>query len=322
LLRVLLKAGLETNGAQLCARLFAETSRDGVYTHGLNRFPRFMEMVRSEVVGIHAQPELTASFGAIERWNGNRGPGNLNAYSCMSRAIAMSEQHGMGCVALANTNHWMRGGTYGWQAADAGVIGVCWTNTMPNLPPWGASEPRIGNNPLVIAVPRAAGHIVLDMAMSQFSYGMLESGRINGAQLPVPGGFDRVGQLTRDPIAILDSGRLLPIGYWKGSGLALLLDLLAALLSGGNATHQITPASLKETGLSQVFIAFNLSAIDQGSNSERVVNEIIDSVRGVNPADDDGRVRYPGERTLEIRRQNLEQGIPVEPPIWQQVQEM
>src|SRR5258708_20221747 len=121
-LRVLLKAGFETNRAQLCARLFAETSCDGVYSHGLNRFPRLMEMVRSEVVGIHAQPELTASFGAIERWNGNRGPGNLNAYSCMSRAIAMSEQHGMGCVALANTNHWMRGGTYGWQAADAGVI--------------------------------------------------------------------------------------------------------------------------------------------------------------------------------------------------------
>src|SRR6267142_3412408 len=105
LLRSLLKADFETERAQLCARLFAETSLDGVYSHGLNRFPRFMEMVRSRVVDIHAQLELTASFGAIERWNGNRGPGNLNAYSCMSRAIAMSQQHGMGCVALANTNH-------------------------------------------------------------------------------------------------------------------------------------------------------------------------------------------------------------------------
>jgi 3-dehydro-L-gulonate 2-dehydrogenase len=159
------------------------------------------------------------------------------------------------------------------------------------------------------------------MAMSQFSYGMLESYRINGEQLPVAGGFDRAGQLTREPNAILESGRLLPIGYWKGSGLALLLDLLAALLSGGNATHQITPASLRETGLSQLFIAFDLSAIDQGSNSERMVNEIIDSVRGLNPLDDE-RVRYPGERTLEIRKQNLAQGIPVESRIWQHVQEM
>src|SRR4030081_1311286 len=99
LLRVLLKAGFETERAQLCARLFAETSRDGVYSHGLNRFPRFMEMVRNRVVDIQAQPELATSFGAIERWNGNRGPGNLNAYSCMARAIALSQQHGMGCVA-------------------------------------------------------------------------------------------------------------------------------------------------------------------------------------------------------------------------------
>ena len=75
----------------------------------------------------------------------------------MARAIALARAHGIGCVALANTNHWMRGGSYGWQAADAGVIGICWTNTLANLPPWGAADPRIGNNPLVIAVPRAAG---------------------------------------------------------------------------------------------------------------------------------------------------------------------
>jgi 3-dehydro-L-gulonate 2-dehydrogenase len=84
----------------------------------------------------------------------------------------------------------MRGGTYGWQAAEAGVIGICWTNTMPNLPPWGGGEPCLGNNPLVIAVPRKGGHVVLDMAMSQFSYGALESYRSRGEMLPVDGGFD------------------------------------------------------------------------------------------------------------------------------------
>src|SRR6202165_5100698 len=140
----------------------------------------------------------------------------------------------------------MRGGSYGWQAADAGVIGVCWTNTMPNLPPWGASEPRLGNNPLVIAVPRAEGHIVLDMAMSQFSYGTLESFRMRGEQLPVTGGFDLDGKLSSDPGAIEASRRPLPIGYWKGSGLSLMLDMLAALLSGGQATHQIKADILQE----------------------------------------------------------------------------
>ena len=155
--KILLKIGFEVERAELCARLFTDSSRDGVYSHGLNRFPRFIEMIKRGLVDIQAKPELTGNFGALERWDGLQGPGNLNAYSSMERAIALCRQSGIGCVALANTNHWMRGGSYGWQAADAGVIGICWTNTMPNLPPWGASEPRLGNNPLVIAVPRVDG---------------------------------------------------------------------------------------------------------------------------------------------------------------------
>ncbi len=134
-------------------------------------------MVRNGSVNPGAEPWVVARHGAMERWDGRRGPGNLNAYAAMEQAIRLSREHGIACVAMANTNHWMRGGTYGWQAADAGVIGICWTNTMPNVPPWGGAEPAIGNNPLVIAVPRAKGHVVLDMAMSQFSYGALESYR-------------------------------------------------------------------------------------------------------------------------------------------------
>src|SRR6266850_3650169 len=307
LLGVLIKTGFEADRAALCARLFAETSRDGVYSHGLNRFPRFMEMVRSEVVSIHGQPELTASFGAIERWNGNRGPGNLNAYSCMARAIALSQQHGMGCVALANTNHWMRGGTYGWQAADAGMIGVCWTNTLPNLPPWGADTPRIGNNPLVIAVPRASGHVVLDMAMSQFSYGALAAYRSRGEMLPVPGGFDSTGQLTRDPAAIEASGRPLPIGFWKGSGLSIMLDTIAAVLSGGRATHQIAARPEEETGVSQVFVAIDVASLADRDEVTRVADAILADLH----------VRYPGQRTVETRARNLAEGIPVDPSAWQ-----
>ncbi len=239
LTRALLKLGFEPARAQLCARLFAETSRDGVGSHGINRFSRFVEQIKKGVVDIHASPERVLRAGALERWDGRRGPGNLNAHACMERAIALCRENGIGCVALANTNHWMRGGTYGWQAVDAGVIGICWTNTMANLPPWGARKARIGNNPLVIAVPRAEGPVVLDMAMSQFSIGALQSYRMRGEELPVDGGFDADGKLTRDPAAIEASRRLLPMGYWKGSGLAVVLDLLAAILSGGAATCDI-----------------------------------------------------------------------------------
>jgi len=321
LLTVLLRFGFEKERAELCARLFTDASRDGVYSHGVNRFPRFIETIRNGVVDIHAEPQLGSAHGAFERWDGRRGVGNLNAHASMERAISLSREHGIGCVALRNTNHWMRGGSYGWQAADAGVIGICWTNTMPNLPPWGASEPRLGNNPLVIAVPRNEGHIVLDMAMSQFSYGTLESYRKRGEQLPVIGGFDLDGNLTRDPAAIEASRRPLPIGYWKGSGLALMLDMLAAALSGGQATHQIKVDVLQETNLSQTFISFDLRLIDKDAATAELVNQIVEFAQATSSLRSES-VRYPGQRTLEIRRENLAEGIPVEPEVWEQIQRM
>ena len=215
---ILVRIGFEPHRAEQCARLFAEATRDGIYSHGVERFPRFLDTIRIGSVDINATPARVQQCGALERWNGRRGPGNLNAWVAMARAIEISGEHGVGCVALANTNHWMRGGAYGWQAADAGVIGLCWTNTLANLPPWGASVPALGNNPLIIAVPRPAGHVVLDMAMSQFSYGALATYQQKGQLLPVDGGFDAEGHLTRDPAAIEASQRPLPIGYWKGSG--------------------------------------------------------------------------------------------------------
>ena len=320
--RVLLKLGFEPKRARLCAQLFADTDRDGVYTHGLNRFPRFLSMIESGLINIHAEPKLLISSASLERWDGKIGPGNLNAYHCMERAIALSREHGMGCVALANTNHWMRGGSYGWQAADAGVIGICWTNTLPNLPPWGASDPRVGNNPLVVAVPRAGGHVVLDMAMSQFSYGTLASYRMRGELLPVEGGFDTSGKLTRDPGAIETSNRPLPIGFWKGSGLALMLDLLAAILSGGKATYQIPAIPEQESMVSQVFIAVNFASLDSsGGNAvaARVADQIIEHFQS--PPNSRGeRVRYPGYRVLTTRKDNLANGVPVDPSIWRQLQ--
>jgi len=212
----------------------------------------------------------------------------------------------------------MRGGSYGWQAAEAGAMGICWTNTMANLPPWGASDPRVGNNPLIIAVPRAEGHVVLDMAMSQFSYGALASYRMRGEPLPVEGGFDAEGRLTRDPAAIEASKRPLPIGYWKGSGLALMLDMVGALLSGGCATHQIPADTERETNLSQVFIAMDPASVHSGSAAslaEQIVEHLQSSPLGAGE-----QVRYPGERVLQTRKENMANGIPVEPAIWRELQ--
>lgn len=319
---VLVRLGMTNDRAQTCARLFAETTRDGVYTHGINRFPRFVATIKNGSVNVKAAAERVAGFGALERWDGKRGPGNLNALGVMDRAIALGREHGIGCVALGNTNHWMRAGTYGWQAAEAGMIGICWTNTMPNLPPWGGLDPVLGNNPMVFAVPRAKGHLVLDMAMSQFSYGTLESYRKRGEQLPVDGGFDEAGNLTRDPGTIEKSWRPLPIGYWKGSGLTIVLDAIAAVMSLGKATHQLAPDPLLEVGISQMFITLNPQALGATERTDQIADEIVASIQNSRAATEGKRVRYPGEQTLRVRAENEALGLPVEPAVWEQINAM
>ncbi|MEJ7676229.1 MAG: Ldh family oxidoreductase [Chitinophagaceae bacterium] len=92
-------------------------SLDGVYTHGVNRFPRFLQNIKDGHIIVNNEPVLTGGFGAVEQWNGQSGPGILNAIFCTERATNIAEQNGIGCVAISHTNHWMRGGTYGWKAA-------------------------------------------------------------------------------------------------------------------------------------------------------------------------------------------------------------
>lgn len=306
--------GMAADRADVCARLFAEASADGVASHGLNRFPRFLRMIGRGIVDVAARPVCVSAAGALERWDGRCGPGNLNARDAMAGAIALARRQGVGCVALANTNHWMRGGSYGWQAADAGAIGICWTNTLANVPPWGAADPRIGNNPLVLAIPRRGGHVVLDMALSQFSVGALTGYAARGEALPVAGGYDAAGRLTHDAGAIVESRRLLPIGFWKGSGLAFALDVIAASLAGGQATHEIAEDPEMETALSQVFIAIDTAAGGGQHEIDRIADAAVAHLTAGT-----GGVRYPGARTIAIRGRSRREGVEVDDVIWAEV---
>lgn len=317
--RVLLMLGFIESKAEIIASVFAENSRDGVYTHGLNRFPVFVNYIKSGLIAIQADPVKVTGFRAIEQWDGNLGPGILNARFAMNRAMELAAENGIGCVALKNTNHWMRGGTYGWQAAEAGFISISFTNTIANLPPWGGVSPRLGNNPLVIAVPRKNGNVVLDMAISQYAVGKLKQYEANNNEtLPLPGGYDEEGKLSTDAAAILKSQRLLPVGFWKGSGLSLVLDVLATVLSGGKSTAEITKGE-HESGISQVFICIKPNSSEQ---TEGLIDEIINYTKTSIPEYEGASISYPGEGTIKTREKNLAEGVPVDERIWNEVLKM
>lgn len=316
---ILCQRGCVPDKAQILAETFTANSRDGVYTHGLNRFARFVSLVDQGHVKLGEEPVCKRALGAIEQWDGNLGAGILNALQATDRAMTLARTSGIGCVGLANTNHWMRGGTYGWRAARQGLVFIGWTNTIANMPAWGAQNAKLGNNPLVLAVPYSDQAIVLDMAQSQFSYGTMEAASQRGESLPVPGGYDTNGQLSQQPADILQSQRALPVGYWKGAGLSLLLDILAALISGGSSTADISRRGT-EYGVSQVFIAIDLNRLGETSALQEILASIIADYQASQAASPETEIRYPGQKILQLRQQNQQQGIPVDPKIWAEIQ--
>ncbi len=320
--RVLIAKGVSEKMADDVAQMFAETSQDGVYSHGVNRFPRMISYLEKGYIKPEEKPTLVQSMGAFEQWDGNQGFGNTNAKECMDRAIELAKTNTIGCVALRNTNHWMRGGAFGLQAADAGCIGICWTNTQQNMPPWGSTERRIGNNPLILSVPKEDGHVVLDMAMAQFSYGQLESHKLRGEKLPVVGGYDTQGNISDDPAEIEKTWRVLPIGFWKGSGLSLLLDLIATVLSGGLSTLEVGKLGDDEYKLSQVFIAIDVEKVASSEFLKKAVEDVLNDIKSSERVNENEDIKYPGEQMLNKRKENIEKGIPVEDSVWEQIKSL
>lgn len=303
--KVLRKYGFSDIDADQLSETFTGSTFDGVFSHGINRFPLFIEYVVRGIVNTGITPEKLNSFGAFEQWDGKLGPGILNAFHCVDRVIELSETNGVGIVGLQNTNHWMRGGTYGRRAVEKNKMFIGWTNTIPNMPAWGGELSNIGNNPLVVAIPYKNEHIVLDMAMSQFAYGKLEWMQKMGHELPEYGGYNSRDELTKNPGEILESRRILPAGLWKGSSLSIVLDLAAAILSGGQTSKQIGEKEI-EFGLSQVFIAIEIERFLSKEDRQALIEESLEYIQFNNE-----KVSYPGKRVIENRRENLQNGIEI-----------
>ena len=318
----LLKAGFTPEKAERLSGVFCQNTLEGVSSHGLNRFPRFVQESTTGVVDVNAEPECVAALGGMEVWDGHFGPGPLIAEAAMGRAIELAKTHGIACVTVRNSNHWQRAGRYGWQAANAGMIAMLWTNTCQNLPAWGASDCQLGNNPFVLAIPRKKGAVVVDASMSQFAYGRLEIASQNGEMLPAPGGFDKDGNITADPAAILETRRPIPMGYWKGAAMSLALDMIAAGTSLGRTVHMIGPMGPTERGLSQVYIVMNYAGLVGEDEAQSRFDDAVEGLLSSQPVDPEKPVRAPSGNIKKTVERNLKNGLPVNDKTWEKILEL
>ncbi len=323
--RVFEKHGMTKEKAATCARIHTESTNDGIYSHGTNRVARFVDYIEKGWVDIHAEPTIEKDMGAMKIINGNMGPGILNALYGVEEAMKMADQYGIGMVGLKNTTHWMRGGTYGLHAANKGYVSIMWTNTESCMPPWGGKECKLGNNPFVMAVPGANGGapIMLDMAISQYAYGKLQVLRLAGKKLPLPGGFDKDGNITDDPGAIEESMRIMPIGYWKGSSFSFMLDVLGSVLTGGIGAADLDNKGMGSCGgASQVMIVIDPDKISESGFMDDTIEKAIAHLKSSELSENSTGIYAPGEDFIRFREEHEKEGIFVDDEVWSEIKSL
>ena len=311
---------LNAQDAKRFAEIFAGNSLDGVYSHGMNRYPRYLSDMESGLCDARVtQAERVSGLGGLEVWDAHFGVGPLIAQQMAERTIELAGTHGIACVALRNNSHWLRAGRYGLMMADAGMMGLCMTNTCMNLVAYGAKEPSTGNNPITIAIPRRAGSLVMDMAVSQYAFGKLEIMAQEGGMLDTPCGYDTDGNLTNDPKKIVESGLMTPMALWKGSALSIMSDLMVSMLSLGRTSLEIGTPADGEKGMSQLFVCMNPAAVVDMDKAEAQMEKTIAFLNGLEPKDGVHGVHAPGENLEKTRARNRERGIPVTEDTWQRI---
>lgn len=316
--RVLLSRKLGEEDAEMCASMFADTTETGVMTHGVIRFPRFIGQIDAGDFNLDAQPECVVSLGALEQWDAHMAIGNITARKANRRAMELADQYGIGLVALRNANHWMRGGTYAYEAAEKGYMAISFCNSLPIVTPWGGTDARMGTNPIIFAVP-GNPPTLLDMATSQYSFGALDLHRLAGKQLEVDGGFDENGKLTRDPATIIKTKRLLPMGYWKGSGLGAIIDMMSAVLAGGKTSKEFLDQG-SESSVCEIFIVMKLEGLGDKAEQNAKIQGIVDWITGSPAIDPEKPVFLPGHEFPKKLADNRKRGyLEISDEIWSKI---
>ncbi|MCG6533995.1 MAG: Ldh family oxidoreductase [Syntrophales bacterium LBB04] len=321
--RALAAAGVPASICAVEADVMAEADLLGVPSHGIRMLPLLIRALRDGRAKANPQVQVLREKPAACLMDGDNGPGRYVSMRSMQQAVERARQYGIGACLAMRVTHWGRAHAYVARAALQGCIGICTTNAIPNMLGWNSGNPLLGNNPLAIGVPRGASKdpIILDMAMSQAAVGKLGTAAREGKSVPSHWGLDGKGNPTSDPRAILSSKRLLSFGDHKGVGLAVMMELLTGVLSGGMFSQEL--ARMDGSGLdaesSKLFMALDITSFIEMERLEQRIDEYIACLRQMEPRLE---ITMPGERGWAVRDQYLREGIPIHEEILSQLKDI
>ncbi|MBL6078630.1 Ldh family oxidoreductase [Belnapia sp. T18] len=312
-------AGVPAADAALVAGLMTEADLIGADGHGVFRLAQYVRRMRAGGMNPRATPRIVEERPASALIDGDNGLGHLATTMAAHTAIAKARSQGVAWCGVRHGNHAGPASLYARMVMEAGMIGLYLAVGSANhLPPWGGLELLLSTNPIAVAVP--AGEeppIILDMATTVAAYGKVKVKAQRGEPMPEGWMIDKQGQPLTDPKRA-GEGLLLPIGGYKGYGLALIFGLLAGTLNGAAMGRDVVDFNADDTTVTntgQAILAIDLAAFGDPGEFRRRVDGLAREIRGSARLPGVDRIFLPGEQSAATRARRAAEGVPIPPPL-------
>jgi LDH2 family malate/lactate/ureidoglycolate dehydrogenase len=307
--------------ARLVATSLVASNLRGVDSHGVQMLPFYVEQLEAGDMSSTADGRVVSELGPTLVYDGENGIGQSIAETCCAHGIRIAKQHGLSMVVARESNHFGAAAFWAQKYADEGLIGIVMCNASPMVPPWQGRERRLGTNPICMAVP--GGRWLLDMATTTVAVGKIYKALING-QDTIPEGWamDAEGVPTTSVASAL-SGLTAPLGGYKGSGLAMMAEILCAVLGGGAMSSEL--GRIRDRGrpvrVSQMFLGIDVTRFMPLDDFVARMQKLADLIKSTQPAKGYEEVLLAGEPEWRMEEERRANGIPVEPGTWKLLEE-
>jgi len=323
---ILKKYGLPPGDAFIVTDSLIFANLRGIDSHGIMRFPFYLERLKKK--GTNATPKIKKikEKAASMLIDGDNGMGQVVGMYATNLAIEKAKESGISFIGVRGSSHYGVASYYTTKMAEVNMIGFSMTNNTNNMAAWGGSRAVIGNNPLSIACPYKDGKpTVLDISMSNVAGGKVRLTAKNGQNIPKGWIITKNGEDTEDPNDLLKGGALLPFGEHKGYGLAVMVEILAGVLTGAGMLNQI-PLWIKNTvdplNVGHCFAAIDIEAFINLKSFKERLNWMVQELKSSPLAEGSRGVFIPGEIELEIEKKRRKEGIPISEEIWQDLRKL
>lgn len=323
-IEILRGLGATDEEALLVAECLVLADMRGIDTHGVHFLKLLADRVEAAMIQIPTELRIVKEDGSISLIDGGNGLGQVAAHRAMEISIKKAKELGVGVTFIRKTNHIGILAFYTLMAAREGMVGIVMSNSAPSMSPWGGAEPFLGTNPISIAVPGGPnGPVVLDMSSSVVARGKIRRAERMKEPIPLGWALDENGLPTEDPASAL-KGSLIPIGGPKGYGLALMVDVLAGMLSGSNygplvkTFHQ----PVGPTGIGVLTMAIDIERVMSLEQFGQLMKSYVASIKQSKKAKGTSEIYLPGEIELERERRSLVEGISLNDSIGVQLNQL